>query len=96
MLSGRVIALHMVTAAVVPDMKSPLAARQGSVDDGTVPEDKTAVLCYNVRGVGESGGRQPWFGAGEEDYAAVEKWGIHLTGVKDVWRFVRSLARMNG
>jgi hypothetical protein len=55
-----------------------------------VPESKTAVLCYNVRGVGKSGGRQPWLGAGEQDYGAVERWGVDVTGVKDVWRFVRA------
>jgi hypothetical protein len=81
---GRVIALHLVSAALEPDTKTS-TEREG---EDVVPESKTAVLCYNVRGVGKSGGRQPWLGAGEQDYGAVERWGVDVTGVKDVWRFV--------
>jgi hypothetical protein len=81
---GRVIALHLVSAALEPDTKTS-TEREG---EDVVPESKTAVLCYNVRGVGKSGGRQSWLGAGEQDYGAVERWGVDVTGVKDVWRFV--------
>jgi hypothetical protein len=81
---GRVIALHLISAALGPDTKKS-TEREG---EDVVPESKTAVLCYNVRGVGKSGGRQPWLGAGEQDYGAVERWGVDVTGVKDVWRFV--------
>jgi hypothetical protein len=81
---GRVIALHLVSAALEPESKDTI--ERGGED--VVPESKTAVLCYNVRGVGKSGGRQPWLGAGEQDYGAVERWGVDVTGVKDVWRFV--------
>jgi len=81
---GRVIALHLVSAALEPDTKTS-TKREG---EDIVPESKTAVLCYNVRGVGKSGGRQPWLGAGEQDYGAVERWGVDVTGVNDVWRFV--------
>lgn len=84
----RVIALHLVSAALVPDIKTSTPTRQGSVDAGVIPESRTGVLCYNVRGVGRSGGKQPWLGAGEGDYGAVEAWGIGVTGVKDIWRFV--------
>jgi hypothetical protein len=80
----RVIALHLVSAALEPDTKTS-TEREG---EDVIPESKTAVLCYNVRGVGKSGGRQPWLGAGEQDYGAVERWGVDVTGVKDVWRFV--------
>ena len=80
----RVIALHLVSAALEPDIKTS-TEREG---EEVVPESKTAVLCYNVRGVGRSGGKQPWLGAGEQDYGAVERWGVDITGVKDVWRFV--------
>lgn len=82
---NRVIALHLVSAALVPDIKASTEVREG---EDVVPESKTAVLCYNVRGVGKSGGKQPWLGAGEQDYGAVERWGVDITGVKDVWRFV--------
>jgi hypothetical protein len=82
----RVIALHLVSAALEPDTKTS-TEREGET---VVPESRTAVLCYNVRGVGKSGGRQPWLGAGEQDYGAVERWGVDVTGVKDVWRFVRA------
>jgi hypothetical protein len=84
----RVIALHLVSAALVPEIKPSKPTRQGISDADVVPESKTAVLCFNVRGVGKSGGRQPWLGAGEGDYGAVERWGVSVTGVKDIWRFV--------
>ena len=80
----RVIALHLVSAALEPDTKTS-TKREG---EDVVPGSRTAVLCYNVRGVGKSGGRQLWLGAGEQDYGAVERWGADITGVKDVWRFV--------
>jgi hypothetical protein len=85
-----VIANHLVSAALVPDIntKSTGPTRQGSIDAEVVPESRTGVFCYNVGGVGKSGGRQAWLGAGEEDYGAVERWGIEITGVKDIWRFV--------
>jgi len=92
----RVIANHLVSAALVPDVKSTGPTRQGSIDAEVVPEPKTGVLCYNVRGIGKSGGRQAWLGAGEEDYGAVERWGIEITGVKDIWRFVSEICTSSG
>jgi len=91
----RVIANHLISAALVPDT-SPVSTRQESVSTEVVPESKTGVLCYNVRGVGKSGGRQAWLGAGEEDYGAVERWGIEITGVKDIWRFVGQICTSSG
>jgi len=84
----RVIALHLVSAALVPDVETSTKLREG---EAVVPVSRTAVLCYNVRGIGKSGGRQAWLGAGEHDYGAIERWGVDVTGVKDVWRFVCSL-----
>lgn len=75
---------------MVPDITNLPTPRSGTIDSKEVPEEKTAVLTYNVRGVGKSGGKQPWLGAGEADYGAVERWGIDVMGVKDVWRFVSS------
>lgn len=80
--------MHLISAALVPDNKATTPARAGTVDMDVVPEAKTAVLCYNVRGVGRSGGKQAWVGAGEGDYAALERWGVGVTGVRDIWRFV--------
>nr|XP_019013483.1 uncharacterized protein I206_01550 [Kwoniella pini CBS 10737]OCF52264.1 hypothetical protein I206_01550 [Kwoniella pini CBS 10737] len=52
---------------------------------------RTAVISYNVRGVGLSGGSQPWLGTGSdpEDLAEIEKIGVGLLGdsVKEVFRF---------
>ncbi|WVQ98682.1 hypothetical protein IAU59_005813 [Kwoniella sp. CBS 9459] len=52
---------------------------------------KTAVISYNVRGVGLSGGSQPWTGVGHdpEDFAHVETLGTALMGdsVKEVFRY---------
>ena len=88
------IALHLVSAALIPTQSSTARPKAGTLESesgvGSVPEEKTAVLCYNVRGVGKSEGRQAWLGAGEADYGAVEKWGLGVTGVKEVWRFVSS------
>ncbi|WRT67091.1 uncharacterized protein IL334_004057 [Kwoniella shivajii] len=52
---------------------------------------KTAVITYNVRGVGLSGGSQPWLGTGNDpnDLAEIEKIGVGLLGdsVKELFRF---------
>ena len=86
------IALHLVSAALIPTQSSTARPKAGTLESETgirpVSEEKTAVLCYNVRGVGKSEGRQAWLGAGEADYGAVENWGLGVTGVDEVWRFV--------
>ena len=85
----RVIALHLISAALIPQSQGgSKPSRSGTIDSEVVPEEKTGVICYNVRGVGKSEGRQPWLGAGEADYAAVESWGLGMTGVNEIWRFV--------
>ncbi|WVF72246.1 hypothetical protein IAT40_007058 [Kwoniella sp. CBS 6097] len=52
---------------------------------------KTAVISYNVRGVGLSQGSQPWIGVGNdpEDFAHIERLGTALMGdsVKEVFRY---------
>lgn len=80
--------MHLIQAALVPDNNHATPARTGTLDAEVVPEAKTAVLCYNVRGVGRSGGKKAWVGAGEADYGVLERWGVEVTGVKDIWRFV--------
>ena len=52
---------------------------------------RTAVLSYNVRGVGLSTGYQPWHGLGismeAEDFAEVERWGLQSLNPKELVRF---------
>lgn len=54
----------------------------------------TAVLTFNARGVGGSGGSQPWPGAypGSDhlDFAAVEDAARELTGAAELYRLVSS------
>ena len=91
-----VIALHLISAALIPSPTTSTPSRSGTLDSAVVPEQKTAVICYNVRGVGKSGGKQPWLGAGEGDYSAVERWGLDVTGVGEIWRFVSPRPRRQG
>ncbi|WWC90104.1 uncharacterized protein L201_005037 [Kwoniella dendrophila CBS 6074] len=67
---------------------------RNSISEVPIPSElcgKTAVITYNVRGVGLSGGSQPWLGIGNdpEDLAEIEKIGVGLLGdsVKEVFRF---------
>jgi len=88
-----VISYHLVSAALTPhDSNTSTSTSSSEIDQPATPssEDishKTAVLTFNVRGIGLSQGSQPWLGASEADYAAVERWGVEITGVKEVWRF---------
>ncbi|WVQ78046.1 hypothetical protein IAT38_000127 [Cryptococcus sp. DSM 104549] len=64
-----------------PALSSPTAA---------TPPPRTAILTYNVRGVGLSQGSQPWTGVGADpaDLAELERTAAKMVGgVKDVWRF---------
>ena len=58
-------------------------------------DKRTAVLSYNVRGVGLSMGKQPWHGLGirmeAEDFAAVERWGLESLAPKELVRFASLL-----
>ncbi|KAK4688645.1 hypothetical protein P7C73_g1445, partial [Tremellales sp. Uapishka_1] len=50
----------------------------------------TAVMSYNVRGVGRSQGSKPWVGLGldVEDFGAVERGALELIGEEvEIWRF---------
>lgn len=49
---------------------------------------RTAVLTYNYRGIGLSGGSRAWLGAGHAvaDLEAVERWAVDQLKVEEVWR----------
>ncbi|ODO03396.1 hypothetical protein L198_02243 [Cryptococcus wingfieldii CBS 7118] len=77
---------HLVSAVFSPsEMKDPGLAASSN---GEPP--KTAVLTYNVRGIGCSQGSQPWLGVGSDpaDMAQVESATADLLGdIKDIFRF---------
>ncbi|WVW83172.1 hypothetical protein I302_105190 [Kwoniella bestiolae CBS 10118] len=84
-----VITSHLITAIYHPyhSHTTDPSTLQGSIPD----PDSTAVITYNVRGVGLSGGSQPWLGTGHDpdDLADIEKIGVGLLGdsVREVFRF---------
>ncbi|WWD01446.1 hypothetical protein V866_008390 [Kwoniella sp. B9012] len=101
-----VITSHLITSIYHPyhSHTTDPSTIEGSVPDpeslnpsgATTPSPaelcgKTAVITYNVRGVGLSGGSQPWLGTGQDpdDLAEIEKIGVGLLGdsVKEVFRF---------
>jgi len=56
---------------------------------------RTAVLSYNTRDVGKSGGGSGWFGlpggVDIRDFEAVEGWGVEVLGVSQIWRMVSAM-----
>ncbi|WWC61168.1 uncharacterized protein I303_103748 [Kwoniella dejecticola CBS 10117] len=84
-----VITSHLITAIYHPYHSH---TTDPSTIEGANPDpDSTAVISYNVRGVGLSGGSQPWLGTGSDpnDLAEIEKIGVGLLGdsVKEAFRF---------
>jgi hypothetical protein len=76
-----VIASHLISAVYEDGFHGP----------------STAVLSYNARDVGQSGGGSGWFGfpgvVDVLDFEAVERWGSEALDVGELWRMVgRSLS----
>lgn len=53
----------------------------------------TAVVTYNVRGIGGSHGSSAWITAGNdpEDYAAVQQWAVDILGGSEVVKEVKRM-----
>ncbi|OCF45474.1 hypothetical protein I317_00721 [Kwoniella heveanensis CBS 569] len=79
-----VITSHLISAIYHPYHST-------TTDPSSIEGAKTAVISYNVRGVGLSGGSQPWIGVGNdpEDFAHIERLGTALMGdsVREVFRY---------
>lgn len=77
---------HLVSATFTPAETADRA-----LIPPLLPPPKTAILTYNVRGVGCSQGSQPWLGIGSDpaDLAKVETVVANLLGnIRQVMRFV--------
>lgn len=77
---------HLVSATF-----TPAETAETALISPVLPPPKTAILTYNVRGVGCSQGSQPWLGIGSDpaDLSKVEAVVSDLLGnIKQVMRFV--------